>query len=370
MTRFNTPLAAGICALLLALLAGCGDSSSLPGGVAGAGSSSGSNPGSSSGTGSSSGGIPALCPLPARPAGQTVETPCSERADPRLAAMSDTGIALTSALGLPPGRYALPATAAPTQLVVMFHGHQNDSCSWRNHLRKVAERGGIAVAMDYAGQSDRVIDPYGKVENWGWAVRSGAADSIIAARYFLERYPSLKTVYSFGASMGGNVSGFALYSPDAKRADCSALFDYWVATEGVHNLTEEYTGTRALARVLVAADQAQREIEEENGGPLEAVPAKYTEITNVANASKLAYLKGVVFTHGTTDQTVPFDQSRQMTDQLRAAGVPVSFFPVVPSDHVWEGTETLKVMTVGLDELFRLMAGGTVSNGETPVAGP
>lgn len=313
--------------------------------------------------------IPLACPAPAAPP-KVAEVPCSQRSDMRLAAMSDAGIGLTSELGLPPGRYALPATAAPTQLVVMFHGHQNDSCSWRNHLREVAARGGVAVAMNYSAQEDRVVPPYGLVENWGWAVRSGTTDSIIAARYFIQRYPSITTVFNFGASMGGNVSGYALISPEAVRADCSPLWDYWIVTEGVHNVTEEYTGARTLAPGLVAAAQAQQEIEEENGGTLEEVPERYEEITNVLHAQEMSDLKGVVLTHGTTDQTVPFDQSRQMTDQLRAAGVPAHLYPIVPSDHAWEGDSDLQVMKVGLDELYRLMAGGTVTDGETPVQGP
>jgi len=310
------------------------------------------------------------CGLPPAPASVQYEKPCSERSDPRVVAMSDAGIGLTSELGLPPGRYALPATATPTQLVVMFHGHQNDSCSWRDHLREVAARGGIAVAMDYTGQVDREVDGFGFVENWGWFVRSGSDDSIAAARHFLDHYPTLTQVINFGTSMGGNTSGHAAYSEYAVRADCSPLWDYWIATEGVHNLTEEYTGARTLAPGNTTAAQAQLEIEEENGGTLESVPERYAEITNVAHAAELAYLKGAVFVHGTTDQTVPFDQSTQMTDGLRANGVPVHFYQVVPSDHVWEGDGSTQVMKLGLEALYDLMAGGSVTDGDEPVPGP
>lgn len=322
---------------------------------------------------------PLACALPATPPGATfeaIEIPCSQRTDERIGAMSDAGIGLTSELGLPPGRYALPATAEPTQLVVFFHGHQNDSCSWRNHLRKVADRGAIGVAMNYSGQTDKVVEPFGFVENWGWFVRSGAADSIAAARYFMDRYPSIAEVFNFGASMGGNVSGYAAYSPEAVRADCSKLWDWWVVTEGVHNLTEEYTGIRSVAQqsadpgLQAAAQQAQQEIEEENGGTLEEQGDRYAEVTNALHAMELDYLKGVVLVHGTADTTVPFDQSRQMTDNLRAAGVPAFLFAITPSDHAWEGSDTELVMTVGLDELFRLMAGGTVTDGEMPIPNP
>ena len=352
-----TTIIRAVALTLAGLLGACG-SSGAPGELAGPGP--GPNPVDP---------VPVACPAPVPPV-LKAEVPCSQRADERVKAMSDAGIQLTSALGLPAGRYALPATAAPTQLVVMFHGHQNDSCSWREHLRSVAERGGVAVAMDYSSQYDGEIPGFGFIENWGWSVRSGALDSIAAARYFLARYPSITQVINFGTSMGGNTSGYAAYSEDAVRADCAPLWDYWIATEGVHNVTEEYLGTRALNPVLPAAAQAQREIEEENGGTIEAVPARYAEITNVAHAQSLGYLKGAVFTHGTTDQTVPVDQSRQMTEQLRAAGVPVHFYPIVPSDHVWEGDPTKQVMRVGLDELFRIMEGGSVSDGETPTAGP
>lgn len=314
---------------------------------------------------------PAFCPAPMVLA--SAEIPCSERSDERILAMSDEGIGLTSALGLPPGRYALPETATPTQLVVFFHGHANDSCSWRNHLRSVAERGAVAVAMNYTGQTDKDVEGFGFVENWGWFVRSGAADSIAAARYFMERYPSITTVFNFGASMGGNVSGYAAYSPEAVRADCSKLWDWWVVAEGVHNLTEEYTGIRTVAEqsadpgLQKDAQRAKQEIEEENGGTLEDRRPQYEEITNVLHADGLAYLKGVVLVHGTADTTVPFDQSRQMTDALRGQRVPAHLFPVSPSNHAWEGSDTLLVMKTSLDELFRLMDGGTVSDDETPI---
>src|SRR5262249_50275732 len=148
--------------------------------------------------------------------------------DVRLKDMSDDGIGFTSTLGLADGRYALPATAEPTQLVVMFHGHGNDSCSWRNHLRDAAARGAVAVAIDYVRQSPS--------ENYGWFMREAARDSIAAARHFLAAYPSITQVTAFGISMGGNASGLAVASPDAVRADGSKLFDYWMDVEGVNNL--------------------------------------------------------------------------------------------------------------------------------------
>ncbi|MGH2728301.1 MAG: alpha/beta hydrolase family protein, partial [Actinomycetota bacterium] len=230
-------------------------------------------------------------------AASAAEVPCSQHTDTRLQAMTDAGIGLTSSLGLTSGRYALPAAAAPYQLVVMFPGHGNDSCAWRSHLQQVAARGAIAVAMDYTRQTP--------VENYGWFVREGAAFSIAAAKHFMAAYPSITRVIALGVSMGGNSSGLAVASSEAVRADGAPLFDYWVDIEGVNNLIEEYLIARAIAPVNEGAALAQQEIEEENGGPLEAMPDRYAEITNIARAQDMRGLTGAVIVHGLDDGLVP-----------------------------------------------------------------
>ena len=321
------------------------------------------------------------------------EVPCSQHTDPRLASMTDDGIGFTSSLGLASGRYALPTAGAPTQLVVLFHGHGNDSCAWRRHLQQVAARGAVGVAMDYTGQRQT------PVENYGWFAREGAADSIAAAKYFLATYPSITQVFAFGISMGGNASGVAVASPDAVRADGSPLFDDWIDVEGVNNLTEEYLIARGVAPLNAGAALAQQEIEEENGGPLEAVPARYAGITNVALAPDMRGLKGVVVVNGLDDGLVPTNQSPEMTTALTAVGVPVHQFTVAArgdgepgttlsavaagplfaaagqqytsplAGHGWEGSDTQLVIKTGFDQLFSLMSGTPISRGETPVPG-
>lgn len=322
-----------------------------------------------------------------------LEIPCDQQADARLQEMSDTGIGLASLLGLPSGRYALPAGSAPTQLVVMFHGHGNDSCSWRRHLQNVAAKGAVAVAMDYSGQLQEPIPHY------GWRARAGAADSIAAARYFLDRYPSIKTVHAFAVSMGGNVAGVALAAPEAVRADGSPLFDDWVAVEGVHNLAEEYLIVRTVAPAVPDGAIAQAEIEAENGGPIEQMPNNYLEITNVARAADYAYLKSVVLVHAVDDGLVPTTQSREMFLALSGQGVASHLYTVLLrgdaedgttasglvlgpvygasgqvytsalAGHGWEGSETQLVIRTGLDQLYALMDGAEVSVGETVIPG-
>jgi dipeptidyl aminopeptidase/acylaminoacyl peptidase len=319
---------------------------------------------------------------------------CSTSSDERVRAMSDASIGLTSALGLAAGRYALPATAAPTQLVVMFHGNHNDSCSWRNHLRSAAERGAVAVAMDYTGQHDR-----DGVDNWGWFVKEGAGDSIAAARHFLGQYPSITEVFAFGVSMGGNASGMAVASPDAVRLDgTTPLFDYWVDVEGVNNLIEEYLIIRAVEPVNGDAAVARAEMEEEAGGSLEEVPAEYADLTNLLRAPAMR-LRGAVVVHGVDDGLVSTSQSPEMAAALNWNGVPTHLYTVFLkgdaesggtataivagpvgdglgqpyespfAGHGWEGSSTHLVIKTGLDALWALLGGAQVEAGETPVAG-
>ncbi|GAC1422655.1 MAG: hypothetical protein NVSMB57_15760 [Actinomycetota bacterium] len=333
-----------------------------------------------------------LLPQAANAAG--AEIPCAQHSDPRLAQMNDAGIHRTSTLGLPAGRYALPRKPAPSTLVVMFHGHGNDSCAWRRNLQEATKHGAIAVAMDYTGQRQT------PVENYGWFVREGAADSIKAAKFFMSAYPSIKKVIAFGISMGGNTSGLAIASQDAVRTGGKPLFDYWIDIEGVNNLIEEYLVARGVAPVNSGGLQAQKEIEEETGGSLEAAPANYAAIDNVLQASHMSGLKGAIVVNGLDDGSVPTDQSPQMTAALTLAGVPTHQFTVLTrgkgedgttatsiaadpiftatgqgtyvsplAGHGWEGSNTQLVITTGLDELWKLTSGGNVEAGETVVTG-
>lgn len=332
-----------------------------------------------------------------------VEALCSASSDPRIQEMTDQGIGLTSALGLASGRYALPVDPAPTQMVVMFHGNHNDSCSWRNHLRQAAERGAVAVAMDYTGQGTQ-----DGIENWGWFVNEGAADSIAAAKLLLAKYPSITRVIAFGVSMGGNASGMAVASADAVRADGSPLFDYWVDVEGVNNLIEEYGIVRAIAPGVGAAAVALAEIEEEAGGAIEDVPDAYTHLTNLYRAGNGEIkVKGAIIVNGVDDGLVPTVQSPELASALNASGIPAHLFTVLLkgdgesgttatgsfvlgpdaaggpvytaatgqpyesplAGHGWEGSDTQLVIKTGLDQLWSLLAGGDVSPCESVVHG-
>lgn len=307
--------------------------------------------------------------------------------------MSDKGILSTSRLGLASGRYTLPRGGRPATLVVMFHGHGNDSCSWRNHLRKAAAKGAVAVAMDYTRQRQT------PVENYGWFVKEGAADSIAAARYFLARYRSIRRVIAFGISMGGHAAGLAVASKHAVRGNGSPLFDYLIDVEGVNNIVEEYLFVRAVAPVNAGGALAQQEMEEEFGGPIESVPESYLDATLTLRAPDMATLKGAIVVNAVDDGLVPSDQSPQFVAALTAAGVPTHSFTVLGAGgaetgttlsgaiggavlgaagqqyqspfagHGWEGSDTHLVVKTGFDQLLMLLGGGTVEPGETVVPG-
>jgi hypothetical protein len=293
---------------------------------------------------------------------------------PRDRRMSNVGVNLTQKVGLASGKYALPRSRTPSQLVLLMHGYGNDACSWRNHLRAVARHGAVGVAMDYTGQNPKT--------NRGWRVSEGAEDSIEAAKYFMRRFPSIKQTFVFGISMGGNAAGLTVASPNARRRDGSPLFDHLVAVEGVHNLVQEYQLFRH-----VSAEFAE-DVEQEAGGTFEEVPERYVELTNLARVQEMSYLRSATLVHGVEDVLVTYSQSRDMSKALRSVGVATELFTVIGrgdgeagttisdtavdavaadagyespiAGHGWEGSDTQLVIRVGFEQLWKVMGGKTV----------
>ncbi len=228
--------------------------------------------------------------------------------------------------------------------------------------------------MDYTGQDPKT--------NRGWRVLEGAEDSIVAAKYFMRRFPSIKEVFAFGVSMGGNTAGMAIASPNATRTDGSPLFDHLIAVEGVHNLLQEYQVFRHVS-VEFAED-----VEQEAGGTFEEVPDRYIHLTNLVRSNDMAYLHSATFVHGVDDILVAYSQSRDMAAALRREGVATELFTVVGrgdgesgstvtgtafdtagldigyespvAGHGWEGSGTQLVIRVGFEQLWKVMAGKIV----------
>ena len=202
------------------------------------------------------------------------------------------------------GRVALPDDQ-PRAVVAMFHGYGHTTDSWIEHMkREAAALDIVAIAMEY----DR------------WQVSLGAERTLAAVQQYAH---CSETVVAYAVSMGANAAGIALAE--------SPVFDWWIAVEGVHNVTETYLEGRSVGLSGNAtAVKGTRDIEEEMGGPVESRPEAYAERTNVLRATDIAgHVGGAVLVHGVMDGLVPSNQSREMQAALRAQGVPVDFYSVV-----------------------------------------
>jgi acetyl esterase/lipase len=257
--------------------------------------------------------------------GQVTGAPCTDDVD--------TAAPLTLTVEGEPaeGLFALPAKA-PKAIVVFAHGYGHTVESWRTHLTRVArEDGVVAVAMNYRGT---VIlppsTPGGLPQSRGWQVAEGAEDSIAAVRHFLDACPAAKTVVMYSVSMGGNAGGLAV-AAGATRPNGNPLFDFWVNIEGATNVTETYHEARLVARSGNAfAVNATADIERQMGGTFEQVPQRYLDRTVVLHTADIAAsgLQGVISVHGLDDGLVPYNQSRELTTALHAAGVPTEMYTV------------------------------------------
>jgi hypothetical protein len=208
----------------------------------------------------------------------------------------------------------------------MFHGYGELSNSWVCHLLDAAQNhNAVAVAMDYRGTgwTGPVSD------HRGWFVREGAEDSIFAAQYFLQQYPSIKNVEAFGVSMGGNASGLAVAAGAKRSGTKKPLFDYWVNVEGATSMVETYLEAEALVPTGNAlATHAVADMEKECGGSFTAKPQCFQDLTVLFQIQKIAAsgIKGIVDVQGIDDGEVGHNQSEEFTYAARAAGIPTDYF--------------------------------------------
>ena len=226
------------------------------------------------------------------------------------------------------GLVTLPAKA-PRGLVVFGHGYGHLSESWRAHLaRTAAQDGVIAVAMDYRGMTI-TKDDKGETQARGWPTQTGAEDLIAAAQHFDRACPGLGGIALYGVSMGASMTGYAL-TLAPKRADGRPLFDYWVAIEGAHNITETYHEARLLAPANAFAKAAVEDLEAEMGGAFETRGDQFRAKTNVFRAADIAAsgIRGAIFVHAYEDGLVPYNQSLEMSNRLRELGVKTDLFSV------------------------------------------
>lgn len=210
----------------------------------------------------------------------------------------------TGLLGVPD-----PSAPAPTTLLVFAHAWQGNAEGYRGDLQAFAERGILAVAMDYRGD---LMD---------FKVKTGVSDTIAATRQLQASHPSIDRTLLYGYSLGGEVALVA-------AADAPAgTFDYVFAGAGVADL-----------QTLWGFFQAGRTaIEQETGGTPAQVPDAYRERSPVDRAADMAG-KGVarfVVLQGAGDTVVDVGQGERLYSAMRDAGLPVSYYVVTVDQGAW-----------------------------------
>ena len=201
----------------------------------------------------------------------------------------------------------------PTKLVVFCHGYgQTVEGAWLEHMRRTASPDIAVVSTNYR-------------DNFGFPSLRGAEDTIIATRNALKRFPSVKTVYALGVSLGGNVCGNAITESAKQSPVGKSLYDYWVDVEGLSNLTESWIEGKA------ALPAAAEGMERDAGGTPADKTEEYVRRSPALNAltMKSGGLKAVAVIHGFNDGLVPYNQGREMATALLAAGIPTQFINVV-----------------------------------------
>jgi hypothetical protein len=211
--------------------------------------------------------------------------------------------------------------AAPTTLVVILHGYGHQAESHRAYMQTLADRGVLALAMDYRGPQD------------GFPLAAGAADTLQAVHQLLAANPGVEDVYLYSVSMGTAVAPMVL-------AALPGTFDAWVIGEGLSALAETWAGATALSPSgNPTAVRAAKAIEEETGGTPATAPLEYVKRSAAYRVGEYVGLeKGVLLTHGLNDGLVPYDQGREMVGALRAHGFHADFYTVVRGDAGEEGT--------------------------------
>lgn len=215
------------------------------------------------------------------------------------------------------GLAGIPASGTGTVLVVLCHGFGGSAAGFRNVLQDLANRGYLAVAMDYRGPQS------------AWKVSAGADDTVAATRALLAAHPGVQRTIVWGISMGGQVSGLAIM-----RAP--GLFDYWVSGVGVSNWPEAWLDV-PFARAAMEA--------EAGGTPLQ-VPQTYVERSPALNitAFRDSGLRRAYLLHATGDPLVPATHGQELAANLLAQGNAVTAYTIATQ----RGTRVCLVNVTGV----------------------
>jgi acetyl esterase/lipase len=243
------------------------------------------------------------------------------------------------------GLLAVPANPAPAVLLVFCHGFGGAASNFNGNLADAANRGYLAVAMDYRGAQS------------AWKVWTGWQDTLAATLDLRARYPSVQRTIVWGISMGGEVSGLAVaYAP-------AGTYQYWVEDAGVEDLVEEWATEPGF----------QGAIQAETGGNPAQVPQAYLDRSPVAHPLDIGRegLARAFLTHAAGDTIVTSTQADEMAAGLAAARVPFTLYAVPSTAHAGFSYDIVLDKAAGrADWPVPALAGAVTPLGRVPSVSP
>ena len=293
--------------------------------------------------------------------GQNVTFPNGVRGKPGLVYREPPGYrALTLDLYLPPKTVPRPAQGFP--LVVFIHGgeflvgdprHNLPFADFPGVLASLSARGYVVASVEYRLSGEAVfpaaIRDVKAAIRW---LRSRASDyEIDPAR-----------AMSWGTSAGGNLAGLAavschvpLLEPVTKDRDISDCVQGAVAWYGVFDIA-------TLASQAQQEDGGWRSVRDSPEYLMLGCFASECKGGQIAAASAVSYVNTqdppMLLIVGAKDKTVPYHQTLEMAEKLKAAGVPYELLVIPNVDHGFFGKtpeETREANLKALDATFRFI---------------
>jgi acetyl esterase/lipase len=268
--------------------------------------------------------------------------------------------ALTLDLYLPPKTVRRPAQGFP--LVIFIHGgafllgdprHNPPFADFPGVLASLSARGYVVASVAYRLS--------------GEAVFPAAIRDVKAAIRWLRSHASDYEIdparaMSWGASAGGNLAGLAAVSchvpllepvtKDNKISDCVQGAVTWY---GVFDITTMATQARA-------ENGSWRNVRESPEYLMLGCFASECKAGRIAAASAVSYVNAqdppMLLIVGAEDQTVPYHQTLEMAEKLKAAGVPHELIVIPDVDHGFIGKtpeQTREANLKALDATFRFI---------------
>jgi acetyl esterase/lipase len=208
--------------------------------------------------------------------------------------------------------YVPPAAERPRPAVIVLPGWGAPRFSVAAQASRLAEAGYVAVAVDYTSKWPEFIDDAQLAVRW---VRANAD------RYGIDP----ERICAYGWSAGGQLAAM-LAVRDTRDTTDPELAEYASRVACAVDLAGTTDAT------IPHWDPYENEARaEELGGPLEAVPSAYEDVSPVAFVDEQS--APMLIIQGTVDTVNPVEQSRLLVAALQEAGVEVAYVELAGVGH-------------------------------------